>query len=159
MAVPGVSHLSGRRQVPVIARQGRGAGQSHTPKWRRKRALAPSQVSCPAAGVCRALAASGCSHMSCSAGAVQQSSDKPGACALADRHLVRKGGQGSVYRSTYKGKEVAVKVIPRDKNSTIEAELGAVRELPPTALPRLLPLQKPARASAPGRRAEGRRAC
>lgn len=45
-------------------------------------------------------------------------------CAGAS--LVRKGGQGSVFRSTYKGRDVAVKVIPHTKSSTIEAELAAV---------------------------------
>jgi predicted Ser/Thr protein kinase len=41
--------------------------------------------------------------------------------------LVRKGGQGSVFKSVYKGKDVAIKVIPHSKSSTIEAELAAVR--------------------------------
>jgi len=49
-------------------------------------------------------------------------------CFFAGAALVRKGGQGSVFKSTYKGRDVAIKVIPHSKSSTIEAELAAVRQ-------------------------------
>ena len=57
---------------------------------------------------------------------------KPSRCFLAtftEEDLVRRGGQGAVFKSTFRGKPVAVKVIPAEKTSTIDAELAAVRDV------------------------------
>ena len=53
------------------------------------------------------------------------------AANCAEDSLVRRGGQGSVYKSVLDGKPVAIKFIPKEKGSTIEAELTAVSQSDP----------------------------